>query len=55
LRGALYAIGGEDGDEGASVSPPWRYDAAGDAWVEAPLAAGSPIKTIIPECSWSAV
>jgi hypothetical protein len=25
----------------ASTSPPWRYDATADAWVEVPLAAGS--------------
>ncbi len=44
LCGVLYAVGGQETVvEGCimSTSPPWRYDAAANAWVEAPLAAGS--------------
>ena len=53
LRGSLYAFGGrifvsETDDDGnctrtsfPSPSPPWRYDAAADAWITAPLAAES--------------
>ena len=55
LRGSLYAIGGEDANSAVSQSPPWRYDAAANAWVVAPLAAGSPIKTIDAEARWSAL
>jgi len=42
LNGSLYAVGGRAAWDGAgSISPPWRYDATANAWVVAPLAAGS--------------
>ena len=55
LRGSLYAVGGDGNYGGVSQSPPWRYDAAANAWVVAPLAAGSPIKTIGGSARWSAL
>ena len=41
LGGSLYAVGGSTASGAFSTSPPWRYDATADAWVVAPLAAGS--------------
>ena len=42
LDGSLYVVGGKAVVGGpCSTSPPWRYDATADAWVEVPLAAGS--------------
>lgn len=55
LRGSLYAVGGDGADYAVSQSPPWRYDVPTNTWVVAPLAAGSPIKTISGGASWSAV
>jgi hypothetical protein len=53
LGGSLYAVGGRAATGAASTSPPWRYDATADAWVEAPLAAGSAAMTTFT--AWAAL